>query len=45
MPGETWTDGEKKIARRVFEAALRRLYAERCANRLSCPFSGRRRKR
>lgn len=24
MPGETWTDGEKKIARRVFEAALHR---------------------
>lgn len=28
MPGETWTDGEKKIARRVFEAALHRELAE-----------------
>jgi hypothetical protein len=28
MPGETWTDGEKKVARRVFEAALHRDLAE-----------------
>ena len=28
MPGETWTHGEKKIARRVFEAALQRELAE-----------------
>lgn len=28
MPGETWTDGEKKIARRVFQAALHRELAE-----------------
>jgi Photoprotection regulator fluorescence recovery protein len=28
MPGETWTDREKKIARRVFEAALHRELAE-----------------
>jgi hypothetical protein len=28
MPGETWTDGEKKIARRAFEAALHRELAE-----------------
>lgn len=28
MHGETWTDREKKIARRVFDAALRRELAE-----------------
>lgn len=28
MPGETWTDREKKIARRVFDAALQRELAE-----------------
>jgi hypothetical protein len=28
MPGETWTDREKKVARRVFEAALHRELAE-----------------
>lgn len=28
MPDETWTAGEKKIARRVFEAALHRELAE-----------------
>lgn len=28
MPGETWTDREKKIARCVFEAALHRELAE-----------------
>jgi exopolyphosphatase/pppGpp-phosphohydrolase len=28
MPGETWTEREKKIARRVFDAALQRELAE-----------------
>lgn len=28
MPGDTWTQAEKKIARRVFEAALQRELAE-----------------
>jgi Photoprotection regulator fluorescence recovery protein len=28
MPSEVWTDGEKKIARRVFAAALQRELAE-----------------